>query len=369
MTSSSGRKRGFHLSAIALIIAVLAIVGVTYAIVYQQQVSAPLRERVNEQNQMLTRMTGLMNPHASNALGPAYADANGDLVADAPTDPAKLLDPATLHFNYVAVDDSTDFKENFKGLMAAVSKATGKPVVYDDYNDPKDKIAAMREGKLDFCGFNTGSVPIAVCAGGFVPVAQMADANGVTGYQMEIIVTPQSPIQQLTDLRGRELTLTEPTSNSGYKAPLVTLRDIGMLPPADYLLRYSQGHVESIKGIKAKRYEAAAVAGDVLKREIAAGDITAADYRSIYQSPYTFPGAAIGYSSCLKPELAKKISDAVLNYDWKGSGLEKMFGPEGKTHFIAVDYKKDWEYVRRIDESIGFTYAVAIPAPATQPAK
>ena len=368
MKAKSRRNKGVHISTVTLVVASLAIVGVAYAIMYQQQVAAPLRQKLADQNAILTRMTGLMNPHANNLLSPSYADANGDLVADAPTDPAKQLDPPALRFSYLAVDDAQPFKESFAALTDAIAKATGKPVEYVPFSDAKDELAAIRDGKLDIAGFNTGSVPIAVCAAGFVPVAEMAGPSGEAGYQMEIIVTRDSPIQKLADLRGHELTLTEPTSNSGYKAPLVLMRENGMKPPDDYLLRYSQGHVESIRGIKNKRFEAAAVANDVLKREIAAGVIGANDYRSIYKGESSFPGAALGYASRLKPELAKKISDVLLHFDWKGTGLEKEFGPEGKTHFIAVDYKKDWEYVRRIDENIGFTYSIApLAAPATQP--
>ena len=35
-------------------------------------------------------------------LDKTYCDANGDLVADTPADPAKLVDPATLVFAYMS---------------------------------------------------------------------------------------------------------------------------------------------------------------------------------------------------------------------------------------------------------------------------
>jgi len=36
-------------------------------------------------------------------LDKAYCDRNGDLVADSPTDPKKLVDPPTLIFSYTPV--------------------------------------------------------------------------------------------------------------------------------------------------------------------------------------------------------------------------------------------------------------------------
>ena len=38
-------------------------------------------------------------------LDKAYCDRNGDLVADAPTDPKQLVNPSTLIFAYTPVED------------------------------------------------------------------------------------------------------------------------------------------------------------------------------------------------------------------------------------------------------------------------
>ncbi|MDB5328485.1 MAG: phosphonate transporter, periplasmic phosphonate-binding protein [Phycisphaerales bacterium] len=359
-------RSGKAASTAALIIALIALAVAVFGVVYKQQVSN-VKEGTAEQEAMYRRMTGLDNPAARNALDARYTDADGDLVADAPTDASKQIDPPTLKFSYVAVEDDADFKIAFKELMAAISTATGKPVEYASYSSGEDELRDLRDGKLHIAGLNTGSVPIGVCTAGFVPVSQLADSDGNAGYHMEIIAQPNSPIAKITDLRGHELALTEPNSNSGYKAPLVRLRENNLRPPTDYLIRYSQGHIQSIAGIKNKSFEAAAVAGDVLKRETGDGHIAASDYKVIYTSDETFPGAAVGYASILKPELAAKIKAVLTGFDWKGTGLEKSFAAEGKSKFVPADYKKQWDFVRRIDESIGFSYALHEPA-TSQPA-
>ena len=360
-------RSGKAASTAALIIALIALAVAVFGVVYKQQVSN-VQAGTAEQEAMYRRMTGLDNPAARNALDPRYTDADGDLVADAPTDASKQIDPPTLKFSYVAVEDDADFKVAFKELLAAISKATGKPVEFASYSSGEDELRDLRDGKLHIAGLNTGSVPIGVCTAGFVPVSQLADTDGNAGYHMEIITRPDSSIAKLTDIRGHELALTEPNSNSGYKAPLVRLRESNLRPPTDYLIRYSQGHAQSIAGIKNKVFEAAAVAGDVLKRETSDGKIAASDYKVIYTSDETFPGAAIGYTSILKPELAAKIKAVLTGFDWKGTGLEKSFAAEGKTKFVPADYKKSWDFVRRIDESIGFSYALHEPA-TSQPAQ
>ena len=59
----------------------------------------------------------------------------------------------------------------------------------------------MRSGRLHVAGVNTGGNPVAVSCSGFVPFAMMASEDGSFGYEMEIIVPADSPIQSPADLR------------------------------------------------------------------------------------------------------------------------------------------------------------------------
>jgi phosphonate transport system substrate-binding protein len=82
------------------------------------------------------------------------------------------------------------------------------------------------------------------------------------------------------------------------------------------------------------------------------GLIKESEYRSIYRSE-GFPPAAIGYIYNLKPELAGKVREAVLGFDWMGTPLEKTYGPAGKVKFVPIAYKDQWSFVREIDDEIG----------------
>lgn len=365
-SASSVRRRGKVNSTTTLIVALVALAGVVAMTIYLVQVYGPLRQRLAEQDALIAQLTGVNNDRVINTLAPRYTDADGDLVADPPSDPAKHLDPPVLKVSYVATD-STSFKTAFAEMVTALAEATGKRVEYVDYDSVESQLLDLHEGRLHVTALNTGAVPIGVCAAGFVPVAQMSDDSGEGGYHMQIIVPADSSIRSLQDLHGKDLAVTEPSSNSGYKAPLILLRELNMRPPTDYRLRYSYGHMNSIAGIKNKVFAAAAVADDVLNREIAAGRIATTDFRSIYRSEQRFPTATIGYAYNLKPELAQKVRQAVLNFNWKGTGLERAFGHEGKTRFIPVDYRRDWEYVRRIDDLIGDVYRLRMPMLSTQP--
>jgi phosphonate transport system substrate-binding protein len=354
-TTQIARRHGRNLAAIILGVVLLMVLGGGAA--YYKLVEMPLQARIAEDNNMLIHISGLQNP-VNNRLDAKYVDANGDLVADAPSDAAQLIDPPTLVFSYVPEEDPSEYKKAFADLMTHISKTTGKPVVYFEATSTDDQLKALRDGKLHITTLNTGNVPVGVCAGGFVPVAGLGDANGSSKYEMEILVAADSPIKTVDDLRGHELTLTDPGSNSGYKAPLVLLKnDFGLLPGRDFGIRYSGGHAQSIRGLADGTYEAIAVANDVLKREISDGSIKPEKFRSIYKSE-SFPTAAIGYAYNLKPDLAAKIRGAILDFDWKGTSLEKEFASSNQTRFVPVDYKNDWSLIRSIDDNIGFAYQI-----------
>jgi phosphonate transport system substrate-binding protein len=63
-------------------------------------------------------------------LDPIYCDENGDGIADPPKDAAKLLNPDTLVFAYVPVEDPAVYGPVFGDLLRHLEKVTGKKVQY-----------------------------------------------------------------------------------------------------------------------------------------------------------------------------------------------------------------------------------------------
>jgi phosphonate transport system substrate-binding protein len=286
-------------------------------------------------------------------LDPKFIDADKDLVADRPADPSQLVDPETLVFSYIATDDPKEAEATWKPLMDHLAAATGKEVTYfSEAHDADGQIKALQAGKLHITGFNTGNVPAAVNLAGFVPLCVMADPDGSYSYEMEIIVPADSPIKIPADLKGHVMTFTDLGSNSGFKAPLVLLRNEFQLEAGiDYDVNVSFGHEKSIEGIAKKKYDAAAVANEILKRAISRGLIQESQFRSIYKSE-GFPPACIGTVYNLKPELSEKIRAVLLGFDWKGTPLEKVYGPAGRARFVPITYKDQWSFVRQIDDEI-----------------
>jgi phosphonate transport system substrate-binding protein len=280
----------------------------------------------------------------------SFTDDDQDFVADPPTDAAQLIDPDELVFSYVASEEEGPTEETWKELFAALKEKTGKDVTFRQFLDVSEQLAALKNGELHIAGLNTGLVPVAVVRDGFVPLCTLGRADGSFGYTMEILVPAGSPIKDVSQIKGKEVTFTRPDSNSGCKAPFVLLKEHNLLPERDYQWKFSRGHEDSIQQIAAKKSEVAPVASDILARMVEKGEVDPAAVVSIYKSE-RFPPATIGYAYNLTPELREGIREVLLGFDWRGTGLEKEFGPE-TTRFVPVKYKDDWANTRRIDEII-----------------
>jgi len=287
-------------------------------------------------------------------LDKAYCDRDGDLVADAPTDPKQLVNPQTLIFSYTPVEDPAVYQKAWDGFVKHLEKITGKRVVFFPVQSNAAQLEAMRSGRLHVAGVNTGGNPIAVNCAGFVPFTMMAAKDGSFGYEMEIVVHADSPIKAPADLKGKKVAFTAPTSNSGYKAPSAILQaDFGLEAKKDYEPVFSGKHDNSILAVINKDYESAAVANSVLSRMIERKVIDPTKLRSIYKSE-TFPTSGYGHAHNLNPKLVEKVKEAFFTFQWEGSALKQEFQKEDR--FIPITYKKDWNLIRKIDEATGVKY-------------
>ena len=290
-------------------------------------------------------------------LDERFCDADGDLIADIPGDPANQIDPATLIFAYTPVEDPAVYKTAWSDFLDHLEAETGKDVAFFPVQSNAAQIEAMRSGRLHIAGFNTGSNPLAVNCAGFRPFTIMASLDGNFGYEMEIITYPGSGIEKVEDIKGKQLAFTSPTSNSGFKAPSAILKgDFDLLPERDFEPVFSGKHDNSILGVANKDYMAASIANSVKSRMISRDVIKEEDVITIYKSQ-TFPTTGFGVVYNLKPELQDKIRDAFFSFEWDGTTLEAEFSKSNEGQFLEMTYQVFWEVIRKIDAANGVSYA------------
>lgn len=301
---------------------------------------------------------------AGHKLAADYADADGDLVADPPKD-GKFRAVEVIGFSVVGTPDEERRKAEeaeWKDFAAALAKATGKKVEYrGELESPDDQAAAIKDGRLHVTAFNTGAVPKAVAAAGFVPLFAPADAAGQFGYQALVLVKADSPVQAPGDLKGKKVAFVGLSSNSGGRAPIHALKDkFGMLPGRDYTYQISGDHFTAIADVLDGKADAACVASDLKDRAFAGKfkvrgkeyEPKAEQVRVVYTSD-RFPPLCFGVPHDLPPDLRAKVEATFRDFKFEGTTVGARYVPQGKVKFAAVNYKTDWQYVRDVDAALG----------------
>src|SRR5262245_9102617 len=263
-------------------------------------------------------------------LGASFRDADGDLIADAPSDPNNLQKVDAIGFSRVAGDDPSKTQEEWQDFIQALEKAMGKKVnCRADLETLEAQLAALRDGTLHVTAVSTGEVPVAVNTAGFVPLASPANAEGKYSYEMEILVPAASGSRSPTDLKCKTAAFTAMSSNSGARAPLLILKDqFQMLPGRDYQHVVTGSHQRSIQFLAAGKYDAVCVANDLLASAVAAGEIRREQYRSIFKSA-SFPPLCLGVAHDLPPEMCAQVRQVFQDFRFEGTSLAKRFGPQG----------------------------------------
>lgn len=285
-------------------------------------------------------------------LDTLYCDADGDLVADVPKDPAKLKDPSALIFAYSPTENPAVYQHVYGPLMEHLGKCTGKRMAYFPVQSNTAQIEAFRAGRLHIALLATGAVGFAVNLAGAVPFVVVGSERGPAGYQLYAIVKADAPFRTLADLKGKKVAHVSPSSNSGNLAPRVMFPENGLKPDEDYKPLMSGGHDKSILGVSLGDYDMAPVASDIFERMTARGQVKTEQFRIIWKSD-VFPTSSYSMAHDLKPELQAKIRECFLNFAFTEE-IKKEY--QGEDRFLPMTYKDTWRPIREVAEKSGTPY-------------
>ncbi len=312
-------------------------------------------EQLTEDNTV--KSVGLVTP-TPKVLAGQFTDSQNRLLADPPSGSDQLVDPNPIVVAHIAGDDeapAAGWSQFEKGL----AKATGKQVVDMKFDNSADQLAKINKGGITILALHAADTPFLVNNYGYQPAAVLADQSGVNGNHVDIIAPANSPLNSAADLKGHTLECTVPASITGYRAAVALLMENEqMRPNVDYFIAWSLSQTKSIEGVAKGDYEAAAVSNDKLQSLEDDGRIQKSQIKIIYQSD-VIPRTTIGWFFNLKPEVAAKVRDTILAYASAAAATQPTAAQADDTddagnshlHFVPIEYRKDFQLVRWIDDS------------------
>ena len=335
-----GRSR--RLWARSILFLCLAAVMVYVGVAAQQTMQS---KEIVRQSQAGTMASAGLSIHGPKTLASKFTDKQGRLLADPPESPDQFINPDTIVVAHIDGSDETpgtswaDWEEH-------LSKAIGKKVVDQTYTNSADQISDAGSGKVTLLALHAADAPFLVNNFGFQPLAVLGDRSGINGKRLSLVVPAGSPIATPSDIRNHKLACTVPSSITGYRAAIAYLmHDQGLRPNIDYEIIWTTGQKHSVTGIADKKYEVAAVSDEKLESMEGKNNIDPSQYKVIYQSQ-VIPRTTIGYFYNLNPALAEKIRQAILT----PGPTTGPSSPSDQLAFMPVDYKRDFQFVREIDD-------------------
>lgn len=288
-------------------------------------------------------------------LDTPFCDENGDLLADTPRDARRIKDPDTLFFTNSPLDDPAVFNKLMLPFVEHLAQCSGKKVRFYDVYSSAAAIEAMRSGRMHIGTMSSGDTAFAVNVAGAIPFGIRGDAKGPQGYQLWLIVKKDSALQKLADLKGKKVAHTSPSSNSGNLAPRALFPAEGLTPEKDYKVLYSGKHENSVAGVASGDYDAAPVAHDILVRMAERGMVKMEDFRIIWRSR-DFPPGGLSMAHDLAPALQQKLRECTFNFKYTP---EMVKGFQGADRWLPIDFKRDWEVIRKVAQESGQSFTRA----------
>ena len=272
--------------------------------------------------------------------------------------------PKSLTIQFVPSQAANKLEARAKPLEKMLSKKLGIPVHVSMSTDYNTVVEAMKSKKVDV-GFlppdgyvlahkqGAANVLLQAQRYGVKQPGGQATKNLVNSYRAEILFKKGSKIKSWKDLKGKSISVQNPTSSAGYVFPVAELEEKGLNVPKDCKLVTVTGHDQAVLNVLNGDTDAAFVFED-------ARNIVKKDNPKIMDQvvPIYFtkpiPNDTISVIPSMSKSFRKKLAKAFIAVGKSKEGrkvIESVYSHEG------YDYAKDSDFniVRKYDKMVEST--------------
>jgi phosphonate transport system substrate-binding protein len=269
--------------------------------------------------------------------------------------------PKSLTVQFVPSQAANKLESRAKPLEKMLSKRLHIPVKVSMSTDYNTVVEAMKSKKVDV-GFlppdgyvlahkqKAADVLLQAERYGVKQPNGVATKNLVKSYRAEILVKKGSNIKSWKDLKGKSISVQNPTSSAGYIFPIAELKEKGLNVVKDCKLTTVTGHDQAVLNVLNGDTDAAFVFED-------ARNIVKADKPNIMKQvvPIYFtrpiPNDTISVRSDMAPAFRKKLEKAFIEIGKSKDGkklIESVYSHEG----YAPAKDSDFNIVRHYDNIV-----------------
>lgn len=272
--------------------------------------------------------------------------------------------PKSLTIQFVPSQAATKLQARAKPLEKMLSKRLGIPVHVSMSTDYNTVVEAMKSKKVDV-GFLPPDGYVLAHKQGAADLLLQAERYGVKqpggkatnqlvkSYRAEILVKKGSKIKSWKDLKGKSISVQNPTSTAGYVFPVAELKEKGLDVTKDCKLVTVTGHDQAVLNVLNGDTDAAFVFED-------ARNIVKKDNPKIMSQvvPIYFtkpiPNDTISVIPSMSKSFRKKLAKAFIAVGKSKEGkkvIESVYSHEG----YAYAKDSDFNIIRKYDKIVEST--------------
>jgi len=249
---------------------------------------------------------------------------------------ARQPDPGTLKVALLPDESPATIIKNNQGLKDYLEKALGKKVELVVTTDYSSMIESMRHGRLDLAFFGPLSYCLAKTKSDIEPFAALS-RKGSTTYKGVVIGNVAAKVNNIEDIRGKNMAYGDTASTSSHLIPKTMLAQKGLTAGKDYQEHFLGSHDTVALSVQNNKAQAGGLSKTIFEALIKKGTIDPAKVKVLVESE-PFPEYPWTMRSDLAPALKEKIRQAF--YNLKNPELLKPFKADGFAPIADKDYDK-----------------------------
>jgi phosphonate transport system substrate-binding protein len=202
----------------------------------------------------------------------------------------------------VAIEQKAPFRDY-------LSKSVGNPVnliIPTNYNAT---VEALGNSSLDFAYLGALTYVKAHDRYGVIPLVQRSADKS---FHSLFIAPATSPVQKLSDLKGKRFAFGDINSTSGHLIPYAEMKKAGVDPDHDLAFRYTGSHPATAKAVESGAVDGGALDETVYRAMISDGKLDAAKCR-IFHTSAPFVDYVWVARHDIDPPLREKFAAAFLH--------------------------------------------------------
>jgi len=187
---------------------------------------------------------------------------------------------------------------------------------------------------------------------GAYPLVKMTELNGSVSYRGVIITRQDNAINRVEDLKGKEVASASRSAVGGFLGQALVCKQNGIDVDRDLYLSFLNSQDAVIYAVYQGKIAAGFVREDALPLLKESIDLTKLDI--IAYTDY-FPTWCVAAFRNTTPEMAKKVTQALLNLDREKPEDREILEAIGTTGYVPAS-DSDYDIMRQLMDSLNIPY-------------